>query len=254
MARKLGKKKRQELLDELLVELMKDTHNDYLRFVEEYSIKLESKFNEVALLKASSTISIIVRNRQIAQATSELLTILYEYQEAFRTKLSDTMSVVMEEVLGQDYLERVIYTAEDNTAIVGAIEGAYDYFEEIFSPILLQLTMLDSTSMLSETQENELVATLITMRDRLSYELRRHVEAQMSLIVNLGIIEASKELYGISLWKWSNRPELTESGTCAHCKSLAEGGIGSEGIYTLETLPLLPVHPHCVCVVLPVIP
>lgn len=248
MARKLSKKKRQQHLEDSLVDIMMAEHEEYLAFIQDYSEKLTAAFNEAALLAGSNDVS----KEESREAITSLIQVLGDYRDTFKEMLVKTSQKASSGVLGQDYFERVVYIADEKDSIEKDIEEAYDYFEEIFISILLELEEINSGTTSIEAQD-KLITNLVAMRERLVYFLRRHVEAQMSLIVNLAVIEASQQ-YGVELWKWNNRPELTESGTCDHCKSLAVGGLENEGIYTLETLPLLPVHPHCVCVVIPLIP
>jgi hypothetical protein len=251
LAKELSKKERQQALEDLLVGVMETTQKEYKAFIEDFSERLEGKLNEIIILKTSQDQRITSNLIAYQRAIMELYELLEDYREEFRRLLQSTFADVFSQASGHTYYDKVENTIEDTGTFQNNIEEAYDYFEEIFDSILVEMDAIDSSS-LSDKSTNELVATLASIRDRLVYFLRRHVEAQMSLIINLAIIEASRQL-GTTYWKWCIRPELTASGTCERCRGISEGGIGDEGIYALEDLPLLPVHPHCVCVVIPVV-
>lgn len=248
MARKPSKAKRQQSLEDALVNVMIATTEDYRDFTYRLGLRVSEAVLRLSLLLMDENSSSIARNEAIA----ELYSVLDDYREEFIQKLRETSEKALSDLSGQDYFGRVLYTAEQESTLENTLEEAYDYFEEIFIPIMFELVKLSNGSQ-EDRNDKALGATLAQLSNNLEYFLRRHVEAQMSLIINLTVIGFS-EPYGVELWKWNNRPELTESGTCDHCKSLANGGIRDEGIYTLDTLPLLPVHPHCVCIIIPLIP
>ncbi|WAX15544.1 hypothetical protein EG103P1_00080 [Enterococcus phage EG103P1] len=247
MARKMGKKKRQELLEAFLTDVMIDTQKDFADIIGRYSPQLEAVVDKIIIeaMKESPDYMLIQDSKSLLEYYTSV------YGTAFKEELTKAFTEVAEKVVGHPSLGEGIASVDITNAIQEIIEEAYDYFFSILLPILYELEgVATGTVVLGESQGK--LAHLEQLRDNLLYFLRRHIEAQASVIINLAVVEASKQ-YEITLWKWSNRPELTVSGVCEHCKSLAHGGIRNEGLYTLETLPLLPVHPHCVCIIVPVI-
>lgn len=250
MARKKDKKKRQQELEDALVALMTAQNHKYHRFTDRYTVLLDGFVNELIVNLADPKLDTFV-SLQVRQyeAIRKLQATLIDYQEEFSDMLSDSMEEALEETMRQLFPNKAIPSATENDYLQQVIAEAYDYFEEIFLQLLLEI---ESIAVGTIPSSEDIVTTIQKLRDRLSYTLRRHIEAQMAAIINLAVIEASKQ-HEIELWKWCIRPELTESGTCADCKDLAEGGIGNEGLYTLSTMPLLPRHPHCVCILIPYI-
>lgn len=247
MARKMGKKKRQELLEAFLTDVMIDTQKDFADIIGRYSPQLEAVVDKIIIeaMKESPDYMLIQDSKSLLEYYTSV------YGTAFKEELTKAFTEVAEKVVGHPSLGEGIASVDITNAIQEIIGEAYDYFFSILLPILYELEgVATGTVVLGESQGK--LTHLEQLRDNLLYFLRRHVEAQASVIINLAVVEASKQ-YEITLWKWSNRPELTVSGVCEHCKSLAHGGIRNEGLYTLETLPLLPVHPHCVCIIVPVI-
>lgn len=248
MARKLGKKKRQELLEAFLSDLMIEFQGKFSTIIGRFSPQLEAPVNQIIIeaLKDSPNYLEVQSSKDLLEYYTTL------YGVAFRDELTEAFTEVAERVVGHHLIGEGSVSVDITNAIQELIAEAYDYFFSILLPIIYELEgVATGTVILGESQGK--LNHLEQLRDNLLYFLRRHVEAQASAVINLAVIESSKQ-YGVTLWKWSNRPELTVSGVCEHCKSLAHGGTKNEGIYTLETLPLLPVHPHCVCVVVPVIP
>lgn len=250
MARKKDKKKRQQELEDALVALMTAQNHKYHRFTDNYTVLLDGFVNELIVNLADPKLDTFA-SLQVRQyeAIRKLQATLIDYQEEFSNMLSDSMEEALEETMRQLFPNKAIPSATDNAYLQQVIAEAYDYFEEIFLQLLLEI---ESIAVGTIPSSEDIVTTIQKLRDRLSYTLRRHIEAQMAAIINLAVIEASKQ-YEIEVWKWCIRPELTESGTCADCRDLAEGGIGNEGLYTLSTMPLLPRHPHCVCILIPYI-
>lgn len=250
MARKKDKKKRQQELEDALVALMTAQNHKYHRFTDRYTVLLDGFVNELIVNLADPKLDTFA-SLQVRQyeAIRKLQATLIDYQEEFSYMLSDSMEEALEETMRQLFPNKAIPSATENDYLQQVIAEAYDYFEEIFLQLLLEI---ESIAVGTIPSSEDIVTTIQKLRDRLSYTLRRHIEAQMAAIINLAVIEASKQ-HEIELWKWCIRPELTESGTCADCKDLAEGGIGNEGLYTLSTMPLLPRHPHCVCILIPYI-
>lgn len=247
MARKMGKKKRQELLEAFLTDVMIDTQKEFSNIIGRYSPQLEAVLDKIIIEAMKDSPNYM--NIQDSKSLLDYYTTIYGV--AFRDELTKAFREVADRVVGHPSLGEGIASVDMTNAIQELIEEAYDYFFSILLPILYELEgVATGTIVLGESQGK--LDHLEQLRDNLLYFLRRHVEAQASTIINLAVVEASKQ-YEITLWKWSNRPELTVSGVCEHCKSLAHGGIRNEGLYTLETLPLLPVHPHCVCILVPVI-
>lgn len=248
MARKMGKKKRQELLEAFLTEVMIDTQKDFSQIVERFSPQLEAAVNRIIIQAVKEQPDFM----EVQDARDNLEYYTTTYGVAFKEELTKAFEEVAKRVVGQPLIGEGLSSVDMTNAIQELIEEAYDYFFSILLPILYELEgVATGTVVLGESQGK--LDHLEQLRNNLLYFLRRHVEAQASAIINLAVIEASKQ-HGITLWQWSNRPELTVSGVCEHCKSLAHGGIKNDGVYTIETLPLLPVHPHCVCVVVPVLP
>ena len=248
MARKKDEEKRQQEIEDALVALMTAQNHKYHRFTDRFTVLLDGFVNELIVNLADPKLDAFAI-LQVSQyeAIRKLQAALIDYQEEFREMLLESMSDTLEETLGQLFTNKAIPSATDNAYIEQVIAEAYDYFEEIFLQLLVEIEAI-AVGTIPSTED--IVTTIQKLRDRLSYTLRRHIEAQMSAVINLAVIEASKQ-HEIELWKWCIRPELTESGTCADCRELAEGGIGNEGLYTLATMPLLPRHPHCVCILIP---
>lgn len=247
MARKMGKKRRQEVLEAFLTDLMLDYQKEFSQIIGRYSPVLKATVDSMIVQALSETPDYV--EMMDAKSTIENYTAMYG--TAFKEELTIAFQEVAEKVVGHPSLGEGIVSVDMTNAIQELIEEAYDYFFTILTPILYELEGVSTrTVVLGESQGR--LDHLQKLRDNLLYFLRRHVEAQASVIINLAVVEASEQ-HGITLWKWSNRPELTVSGVCEHCKSLAHGGLRNEGLYSLDTLPLLPVHPHCVCIVVPVI-
>lgn len=247
MARKMGKKRRQEVLEAFLTDIMLDYQKEFGEIIGRYSPVLKATVDSMIVQALSETPDYM--ELLDARATLENYTAMYG--TAFKEELSKAFTEISEKVVGHASFGEGLPSVDMTNAIRETIEEAYAYFFSILLPIVYELEgVATGTVVLGESQGR--LEHLAQLRDNLLYFLRRHVEAQASVIINLAVIEASKQ-HEITLWKWSNRPELTVSGVCGHCKSLAHGGLKNEGLYTLDSLPLLPVHPHCVCIVVPVI-
>ncbi|WFR76870.2 hypothetical protein P9166_13200 (plasmid) [Lactococcus lactis] len=248
MARKKDKKKRQEEIEDALVAFMTSQNHKYHRFTDSFTVLLDGFVNELIVNLADPKLDTfaILQVKQY-EAIRKLQATLIDYQEEFREMLLESMSDTLEETMRQLLPNKAIPSATDNSYLEQTIAEAYDYFEELFLQLLLEI---ESIAVGTVPSTEDIVTTIQKLRDRLSYTLRRHIEAQMAAIINLAVIEASKQ-HKIEVWKWCIRPELTESGTCADCLALSEGGIGNEGLYTLSTMPLLSRHPHCVCILIP---
>lgn len=245
------KDKKQQLIEDALVAIMTANSEKYHRFTDSYTVLLDGFINELIVNLADPKLdAFAVLQVKQYEAIRKLQLTLLDYQSEFEEMLLDSMRETLEETLRQVFPDKAIPSATENDFLRETIAEAYDYFEELFLQLLIEL---EGVAVGNIPSTEDIVTTIQKLRDRLSYTLRRHIEAQMSAVINLAVIEASKQ-YGVKLWKWNIRPELTESGTCSDCRDLAEGGIGNEGLYTLATMPLLPRHPHCVCILIPVLP
>lgn len=139
---------------------------------------------------------------------------------------------------------------EDEAELLFSIEEAVTNFKGTFTMRINSLLIILRQQ--SVLEDNEVVFTnLIKETSTLLYQLSRHLKYQMSFYVNLGIIQEAYES-GVEAVEWNTRPEMTVSGTCDSCLRKSRGGINESGIYPTKTAPIIPDHPFCVCVYIPV--
>ena len=239
-------------IERKLVSLMIDYHDDLggliLRLKVELNNLLSDYILEVAALKPNDVAQLNFLTQQLQDDISVVLAPLMTEYLGLTQEAHDR---AVEAVIGQnDKLEELLSVGMTDSA--GSVEQAKQTTYNIIAALASEIS---SIALRGLTDKNGITAStvreLTDKKDSLLYQVRRHFEAFLSLMINEGIIQSSP-IMGYTQWYWQTHPELTRSGTCPTCKEHAQGGVNNDGIYSSHDLPMIPVHPHCVCVLIPV--
>lgn len=237
-------------LEATLVALMESSHEalDGLNF------KLKSALNsllsdfiiEVATLPEGAIYRAYILAEQLRM---DVMTLIEPYLIQYEDMLEEASEEAINAVLG--------HISESNGIThVESMENSYEIArqarEKTMSIIVAMISQLtDQAYQLSQGGVTAgVLDNLTSTKDSLIYQLRRHFEALMSYTINNSISQTA-EKNNYTHYYWQIRPELTRSGTCEVCKAHSKGGVDHDGVYTLEDVPTIPVHPHCVCILIP---
>lgn len=239
-------------IERQLVRLMTDSHEDLggltLRLKVELNNLLSDYILEVAELRENDIAGL---NDLTEQLYGDISVVLAPLLNEYLTMAEKAHREAVEAIIGQNYsLEEMLSVGMTDST--GSIEQAKQTTYNIIAALTSEISSIASRGL---TNKDGLTARdirdLSDKKDSLLYQVRRHFEAFLSLMINEAVIQASP-LVGVTRWFWQTHPELTRSGTCPTCKMHAQGGVDGDGIYTANDLPMIPVHPHCVCVIIPV--
>lgn len=234
-----------------LVQLMIDSHEALgglnLRLRVELNSLLSDYILEVTSLSPNDVASFNILTQQLQDDISIVLApLLSEYLSMAENAHDEALYTV----LGHKYPsgDISIVGMTDTTA---SIEQAKQTTYNIIAALASEISSMAYGGLVNGFTAS-LISDLSDKKDSLLYQVRRHFEAFLSLMINEGVIQSSR-LEGYTRWYWQIHPELTRSGTCTTCKGYSTGGVNNDGIYSEEDLPMIPVHPHCVCVLIPVL-
>lgn len=236
-----------------LVRLMTDYHNDLggltLRLKVELNNLLSDYILEVADLRENDIAGL---NDLTEQLYGDISVVLAPLLNEYLNMAEKAHREAVKAIVGQNYsVEELLSVGMTDSK--GSIEQAKQTTYNIIAALTSEISSIVARGL---TNKDGLTAKdirdLADKKDSLLYQVRRHFEAFLSLMINEAVLQASP-LIGATMWYWQTHPELTRSGTCPTCKMHAQGGANGDGMYTSIDLPMIPVHPHCVCVLIPVI-
>lgn len=244
MALKINKE-----LESTLIAIMVDTHKalDGLnaRLKADLSVLLSDYILAVASIPQGASGQL---DNLTTRLYGDIVDVLNPYLDEYEEMATEAHREALEAVVGQGSGTSGIMP-EEMEEFLSTIAEAREKTASIVVAMMQEIS-LTSKQMVNQTSP-QLLDGLVKAKDSLNYQLRRHLEAFLSLSINQGVVQGSEEK-GYKKWYWQIHPELTRSGTCPTCKKHSVGGANSDGVYTLEDLPMIPVHPHCVCVLIPV--
>lgn len=246
------KKINQTELDANLVALMVSSHENLEGLNFRVQVELNSLLSdfiiEVSSLPEGATYKVYQLSEQLQMDVTILLEpFLREYENLVEEAYNDAV----EGVVGQPEIKNGISTVRMMADPSILIQQAREKSVNILMVMLSQLSEQSLQASKSSISSN-LIDDMTSTKDSLIYQLRRHFEAFLSFAINDGVSKAAA-YQGFTHYYWQIQPELTRSGVCEVCKAHSVGGINRDGIYTLEDVPQIPVHPHCVCILIPLV-
>lgn len=237
-------------MERLLVAIMESTHNTLggliLRLRGELNSLIADYILDISSLKENDVAKL---NDLTDQLENDIAVVLAPLMVEYLELTEKAHKEAVQAVLGQDF-EITDISGIGLLDISGSIEQARSKTYEILAAVISEIESIASMSVRDGVTAKD-IQLLSDKKDSLLYQMRRHLEAFLSLAVNQGVTQASP-LKGYTKWYWQIHPELTRSGTCQVCRDYSHGGQNRDGVYTVFDLPMIPVHPHCVCVLIPV--
>lgn len=237
-------------MERLLVAIMESDHEALGGLI----IRLRAELNSLIadyILEVSSLgeYDVAKFNDLTDQLEGDIMVVLAPLLTEYIELAENAHREAVQAVLGQDF-ELSAITGVGLLDISGSIDQAREKTYSIIAAMISEIEGIASMGVKDGFKAKD-IQLLTDKKDSLLYQLRRHFEAFLSLVVNQGVTQASP-LKGYTRWYWQIHPELTRSGTCQVCRDYSHGGQNRDGVYTIFDLPMIPVHPHCVCVLIPV--
>lgn len=237
-------------LEANLVALMVSSHEilDNLNF--RLKAELNSLLSDYIIEVASLPEGAIYRIYGITeQLRMDIMTLIEPYLREYEQMVIEAHKEALEEVIGHVSESNAL----DSEGILSdALMVAQQAREKTVNILMVMISQLSDQAyqMSQQGVTAGSIDDLTSTKDSLIYQLRRHFEAFLSFTINDSISKGASSS-GFTHYYWQIQPELTRSGTCEVCKAHSKGGVNHDGIYSLDDVPMIPVHPHCVCILIP---
>lgn len=255
----------QKQAEDMAVDLMLRTQLAMESIIREYEEKLEQLTSNLMATIAQHQDNLNYFNTwegksKVLKFQQDLYNLTSEYAETVDNTLNEIYLESLETFMSDSAFPSLTLNEREREAFIESMRTANenligysirDSFEKYVAQSSYQISNVIA-AIIAGTISQETFITIQDLISSMSFYLRRIAKTSATKQANQGLYDLYSRV-GIEKIRWETRPEATPSGTCKECEGHAKGGRNFDGIYLLGEVPESPAHPHCACVLVPII-